>query len=214
MIVPVLKALTDFGDAALLLPMSLLLAIVLAYRHSLKAGGLWLMTLALCLTGMAMLKVMGFACGRELFGSSVVSPSGHAAFSATFYGALAVIAHRQFAGWRRIGIPLALCGVVVAVVMTRVLLGNHSKAEALLGLAMGSVSVALFAWRFRSLAQVPLRLRAEAFAFVLLLVLLHGERLHAERFLKHIALQVRERADVCLPPAKAGEMTRFASWTA
>ena len=199
MIYAVLRTLTDFGDAALLLPLSLLLVVVLAYRHSLKAAGAWLMALGLCLAGMAALKVMGFTCGRHFFGTSLVSPSGHAAFSTAFYGSLAVLAFRQFTDWRRVAVPAALCGVIAVVVVTRVLLGSHSKLEALLGLAMGTLSVALFAWRFLALQPAPLHLRAEAFAFALLLLVLHGERLHAEQLFKHLAHRIREHTEVCSP---------------
>jgi membrane-associated phospholipid phosphatase len=74
----------------------------------------------------------------------VESPSGHAAFGATFYGCLAVL----FATGRTIGWRLALYGaaaaLVVAIGASRVALEAHTVQEVGVGFFIGAVSIAVF----------------------------------------------------------------------
>ena len=94
----------------------------------------------------------GRAVGQDRFGGlrgdhsvfGVESPSGHAAFGATFYGCLAVL----FGTGRAIGRRLALYGGAVALVLligaSRVALEAHSVQEVGVGFFIGAVSIALF----------------------------------------------------------------------
>lgn len=94
----------------------------------------------------------GRAVGQDRFGGlrgdhsvfGVESPSGHAAFGATFYGCLAVL----FGTGRAIARRLALYGGAVALVLligaSRVALEAHSVQEVGVGFFIGAVSIALF----------------------------------------------------------------------
>ncbi|HET8747395.1 MAG TPA: phosphatase PAP2 family protein [Ramlibacter sp.] len=72
-------------------------------------------------------------------------PSGHAAASTVFYGALCALA---FARWRRgavRAIALGLAGAMVLLVtFSRVYLGAHYVSDVVAGVAVGAVALALF----------------------------------------------------------------------
>jgi undecaprenyl-diphosphatase len=82
-------------------------------------------------------------------------PSGHAAASTVFYGALCalVFAHTRSAAARRF--TLAAAGVKVPLVMfSRVYLGAHYVSDVVAGAAVGAICLALFAGGRRTGAGV------------------------------------------------------------
>ena len=124
------RMITDLGDAAFLLPSAVIFAIHLLLSRSARVAGIWLSTLLLCAIVTIWAKLIFHVCGEELLGLPIVSPSGHAALSTTFYicGALVMSADRE---WRtRISLRLAGLLVAVAVGASRVRIGAHTPAEA------------------------------------------------------------------------------------
>ncbi|HEY0834341.1 MAG TPA: hypothetical protein VGE72_10580, partial [Azospirillum sp.] len=99
--VGVYEAVSALGDSTLLLPLSAATAVLLWVRRSPAMALAWAAPLALCLAGLMGLKVLGHACEPQVLGAPVVSPSGHAAFGAAFYGSLGLMAGRGLGGWRR-----------------------------------------------------------------------------------------------------------------
>lgn len=77
-------------------------------------------------------------------------PSGHAAASTVFYGALCALA---FARWRRRAIRVVAVGLASAMVLlvafSRVYLGAHYLSDVTAGVAVGAICLALFLapWR-------------------------------------------------------------------
>jgi membrane-associated phospholipid phosphatase len=156
-----LETVTSFGDAAAILPAALVLAVIV-WRFQSRAAAFWLLgSLMGCGAVVAVLKLVFGACAAA-WGTSIVSPSGHASMSLAFYGALAVIARRQVSRAHAALLLGAIALLIAAVAVSRVAIGVHSPSEVAVGLSVGAVALAVFALRY---ARVPPR----AMSYVLLL---------------------------------------------
>jgi len=201
------ETVTVLGDSTLLLPLSAAMAVLLWVRRSPAVALAWAVPLGLCLAGMAALKVVGHACGMEVLGTLVVSPSGHAAFGAAFYGTVGMMVGSRLRGWRRHLLLLAVAVVVVAVGITRVRLSAHSVPEVMIGLAIGTAAALAAIWALARVAvpQGPRPVPAVTgpamavglLALPLLALVLSGHRLHVEDRIRDFALQLRDDAAVC-----------------
>jgi len=135
--------LTDFGDLAVLLPLSALVLLWLLMARLAKAAGWWLAALAFCVGGTALLKIYLFACPLA---DNISSPSGHGSLSTLVYGAFVVIGASELArGWRRSVMIGGGVVIIFAVAASRLFLGAHGLVEIILGLGIGVASLAAFA---------------------------------------------------------------------
>jgi membrane-associated phospholipid phosphatase len=118
--------------------------------------------------------------------SAVYSPSGHAALATTFFLCLGAISARAR------GLIGALCALSALLVATsRVVLGVHSLAEAVIGVAIGLCAFALFAQlaaRRSAIGQAPV---AVCFAAALCLHVEFGMRFSVEQPLELAAVALR-----------------------
>jgi membrane-associated phospholipid phosphatase len=139
-----MQLLSKFGDIAVLLPASLGLIAFLAWSGSRRDAAAYAAAMAACLTAALFAKLVLAACGGKYSLYGVESPSGHAAFAATFYGCLAAL----FGAGRTIAWRLALYGGATALVLlvgaSRVALEAHNAREVGVGVLIGAMSVALF----------------------------------------------------------------------
>jgi hypothetical protein len=69
-----MSALTDFGDAAVLLPLSVVILVWLQSHDSRRIVGSWAIAVSLCVATTALLKIYLYACPPT---PNLVSPSGH-----------------------------------------------------------------------------------------------------------------------------------------
>lgn len=195
-----LNAITDLGDSALMLPLAVTLAVVLWSQQSASAALAWIGALLPGLAAITVLKLAGHACEAAIATPTLISPSGHAAFATMVYGAAAVVVSHRTTGAARWLAGLAAAGLVAAVSASRLLLVTHSGLEVAVGLAVGGATVALFALLYRRVPPTTVRSRGVAVAAglaVLLVVALHGERLHAEDFIRTIAAELRTQVSAC-----------------
>jgi len=177
-----LRAITDLADSGLILPLCALLAGVLWFVESRRSAWLFLRALLLCLIAMALLKIGFLSCGKAA-GSAIHSPSGHASLATFFFGSLAcVIFVRLTAPWRWVA-PVATVVLVIAIGLTRVLLGAHSPAEVIIGSAVGGLSLAAFVLPYLKLPRRRLSLRPLLLALGPLFLLCYGSALPAEELL-------------------------------
>lgn len=192
-----MHTITDFGDSALLLPLSLALCGYLWLggwrRPALALAG----SLAACLVLTVAVKIGFYACGHEVSGLSIRSPSGHTAFSTTVYGCGALLLGAGRSRAVRIALALAAAALVAVIAASRILLHAHSSAEVVVGLAIGLGCVAIFQLRTTAAPEIAPRWRLLVATFAMLAVLTHGRHLNAEEIIKHIALELRSAADVC-----------------
>ena len=130
-----MKFLTDFGDSAVLLPLSAVILIWLIAMRPFIAALAWaaaLVTLGAVLGG---LKILFFACPPA---ANIISPSGHTGFSMVVYGGLAVIvAAQMLSRWLRVTVILAAVTLVIGIARSRVALEMHTAPETMIGFAVG-----------------------------------------------------------------------------
>ena len=181
-----MQVISDFGDSAILLPLSIGLILLLWRGQSRSAGLALVVALGLCLSLTLLLKV-GFIACSPAWHTAVASPSGHASFSTAIYGALALIAARHAPRWQQIPIVLLASIFIGWIAVSRVATGSHSPAEVAVGMLIGLTALALFAHRY--LHQRPGRIKP-ALLFVLsagVLLVFHGARLPAEQCITQLA---------------------------
>jgi membrane-associated phospholipid phosphatase len=175
--------LTDFGDLAVLLPLAAVMLLWLLVQRQ-QSGLLgWAIAVALCGGVTAVLKIYFFVCALS---PELQSPSGHTSFSMLIYGGIALVIAAQSTGWQRFMVLAGAAGLVGGIAISRILLGAHSLEEVLLGMAIGSIAIAVFARGYLGHRPGGLALRPLVMTLVLLSVLLHGQELHAEEMLHAI----------------------------
>ena len=173
-----MKFLTDFGDSAILLPLSMVVLIWLLATRSVVAAIWWVGVLAVFGAVVGGLKMLFFACPPAV---DVRSPSGHTGFSLLVYGGIAaIIAIQRRSAWSRTAIMLAALALVIGIAISRVALHMHSSTETLIGFMIGAVAVAVFIFGYRRTATNRRLMAPLLFAVVLTAAIFHGARLNAE----------------------------------
>jgi membrane-associated phospholipid phosphatase len=189
---------TDFGDTAVLLPVTVVVLIVLSWRGARQAARVWLGAIVLCVFAVTVLKIVCRTCAPHLSAWSVNSPSGHTAFSVVVYGALTVMfALGASTPAKRVAIAGAGAGSIVAIAATRLLLGFHTISEVAIGAAAGAVALAWFGWRYRGAPAAGATLMPIAIGTLLAALLAHGHRLPAETFLIELVANLRGHRSIC-----------------
>jgi membrane-associated phospholipid phosphatase len=143
-----LIALTDFGDLAVLIPVSAVILLWLL-RNSSRAAPQWVFALSLCIGLTALLKIAFHACPPA---DNMHSPSGHTSLSTLVYGALTLVSATAWPGLHRVLVIAGGAGLILAIGVSRLLLDAHSVAEVGLGLVIGAISLAMFS---RQYLQAP-----------------------------------------------------------
>ena len=173
-----MRFLTDFGDSAMLLPLSAVVLIWLLATRSSGAAIWWLSVLIVFGAVIGGLKMLFFACPPAV---DVRSPSGHTGFSMFIYGSIAAIfaAQRQ-SRWSRWAIMTAAIMLVVGIAFSRVILHMHSTQETVIGFLTGAAAVGVFFFGYQRTTPSRHLMAPLLFAVVLTAAVFHGVRLNAE----------------------------------
>lgn len=175
-----MRFLTDFADQAVLLPLILAVAIMLAAQGWRRGALAWLVVVGGTFAATLAMKLVFLSCTPVFSAWHVNSPSGHVAAATVVAGGLAVLATRRKASI----IPAAIVAAV-AIGISRLVLHMHSAPEVFIGAAIGlcgAVSLIRLAGPPPRLRPVPL------FAVVAVVALLfHGMHLPAEAAIRHAA---------------------------
>ena len=180
-----LLAFTDFGDAAVLIPLTGAMLLWLLFYNS-RAMTWWVAAVGFCVGTTAILKIFFYGCPPV---SDMRSPSGHTAFSLLVYGAIAFVAAVPGGSFRRLLAIGIGAGLIVTIAASRLLLDAHTLPEVGLGLVIGSVSLVVFAENYRWSADA--KIWQLLLAAGVLMTVLHGQELHAEEFLHHMTGYLR-----------------------
>jgi membrane-associated phospholipid phosphatase len=135
---------TNFGDVVVLLPAAICFAVFLYIYRARRDAVSYFAALIACLIAALFAKLAFAACGVGYATTGVESPSGHAAFSAAFYGCLAVLLATGRSIDRRLALYLAAAALVIMIGISRVAIEAHTGPEVMVGLAIGAASIALF----------------------------------------------------------------------
>jgi membrane-associated phospholipid phosphatase len=189
-----LKAITDLGDLAVLLPISAAILIWLLCFPSRLAAVQWVLAAGVCIGGTAALKVLFVVCPPA---ETLQSPSGHTSLSTLIYGALTVFATAKAkSGWRP---ATAVAGALLvgAIAASRVVLNAHTLMETVLGLAIGVGVLAVFARSYLRARGPEAPLQPLLLGVAVLVVALHGSQLRAEELLKAIGMELQADGIAC-----------------
>ena len=178
---------TDFGDAALLVPASGMVLAYLLYVRSARTAGIWAVTLVLCACLTIFAKLALYTCGAELALTDLRSPSGHTSISVTFYGCCALMMSVDKERQARLLLLAGGAVIAVAIAVSRVLLEAHTVADVVAGFAIGAFCVAWFASRYFARPASPLPWELALAALGILIVLAHGSHWTVEAAIAHVA---------------------------
>ncbi|MDT7950890.1 MAG: phosphatase PAP2 family protein [Acetobacteraceae bacterium] len=183
---------TDFADGAVMFPLGIALAIALAILGRYRAALTWATTIGCVWAVMLVLKFTGYTIDATFPDSpfndiDLVTPSGHVASSAAIYGGLAALLLSRSGNRSRRAILVAI-GVAASIGATRILLGDHSLSEVLVGAAVGIAGAARLASRAKPATEPRARLALAAAALTVVIVF-HGDHLTVEDSIHHSALR-------------------------
>jgi membrane-associated phospholipid phosphatase len=140
-----MNALTDFGDAAVLLPLSVVILLWMIVHHGRGVSASWVIAVSLCVGATTLLKIYLYACPPQ---PNLVSPSGHTSLSVLIYGAIALVIATEQRRWSRAVIFFSGTGLIVAIVGSRLWLNAHTAPEVVIGIVIGVATLTLFADRY------------------------------------------------------------------
>ena len=120
----------------MILPLIACVAIALWLAGWRRGAAVWCCGTAATLGVMLVLKLAFRACGPEVFGGAIESPSGHTAAAGAVYGSILAFLNSRLGGPKASRFLIVLATVTL-IGATRVLLGAHTIQETLLGGAIG-----------------------------------------------------------------------------
>ncbi len=185
---PIATFLTDFADQAVILPLIACVAVVLWTSGWRRGALVWCLGTAATLGLMLLLKITFRACGPELLGGTIESPSGHTAAAGAVYGSILAFINSRLGG-RKASRLIIVLAVVVLIGASRVILGAHTIQDALIGGAIGFTA----AQAMLCLAGEPMHRRPVtlwSLPLLILPLLLHGIHLQAESEIGGLAVNV------------------------
>ena len=188
---------TDCGDSAVTLPLALLVLIFLFVADERRLSYTWIATIGGCAVAIGMLKLVFGACGQDLVGGYIVSPSGHTAMSTAVYGSLAVLAGSRLSVGRRTIVYAGATTGIVGIALSRVVLHEHNFPEIVIGWLVGAAAVGGFAAALGRREAPALPLGWMLICGVVLVAVLHGTRWQIEPVLRRFAGIFRAALPYC-----------------
>lgn len=176
------RAVTDFGDGAVLLPIFAVSIILFAAFGWMRGAVTWGALSGTALAILMLAKLMGLEWAY-LFDNSAraLSVSGHVSAGSAIYGSLVnfLIFRKRMNFFAYLPVPIL---VACTLSYTRLILHTHTPAEVALGGILG-VSIALISSRI--LIPMPARLIIPTLAIMLIVIVsFYGEHSHTETFLQ------------------------------
>jgi membrane-associated phospholipid phosphatase len=179
-----LTGLTQFGDLAVMIPLVIATFAWLLVTRAAWGAVWWAIAVCGCMSLTAFAKIAAYACPPA---PDLHSPSGHTSLSTLVYGAVVLIAAAESRSRERaVAIAVGVC-FILAIAVSRVVLGMHSVREVAIGLAIGTAALAVFGQAY--LRHRPATARPVLYALLAaaLMLMFHGSELRAEEFLHAIS---------------------------
>jgi hypothetical protein len=193
----------NLGHSAILFPASLIVFACLFWfgrRADAMAFGA---APTACLLATLIAKLMSHACESTILWLGIESPSGHASFSAVFYGCIALLVGAGRPLWQRVVLYAGTAFFVALVGLSRVVVEAHTLPDVIAGTGIGAMSILVFQI-FRGPVRrivIPLRviaLAVPAGAFLALTILLFARHWTPEDFIESAGLRLDRLLGVCV----------------
>ncbi|MDE1990510.1 MAG: phosphatase PAP2 family protein, partial [Betaproteobacteria bacterium] len=195
----VMVAITELGDAAVVIPVLMVTLVWLAWQRAWRAAFYGLAAVAGASLFAFLMKITVQQTRPDtIFAgwNSYSFPSGHATASTALYGFLVVLICREVGARARVLVTLAAVLLVGAIAFSRLYLGAHWLSDVTAGLAFGVAWVALLGIVYLQHTRQEVRapgLGAAALAALLVAGGLHIEAKHATDMRRYaLTLPVRE----------------------
>lgn len=181
---------TDFADQAVVLPVALAVALVLAGMGWRRGALVWLGVLGATFSVILLLKLGFLACGPVFGPWALRSPSGHTAAASVVAGGFVTL----LGG--RVPAAMAVSALAaMAIGLSRLELAIHSLPEVMIGAATGIAGAAVLS---RLAGRPPIRRPVPLVAVaVVVAVLLHGTHLPAEDAIRRVATGMLDFVPAC-----------------
>jgi membrane-associated phospholipid phosphatase len=192
----------NLGHSAILFPASLIVfgcllwlgrrADAIAFAAALTAGVLATLVAKLTI----------YTCEPRTPWLGIESPSGHASFSAAFYGCIALLAGAGRPLWQRIGVYGVTILFVVLVGLSRIVVEVHTVPDVIAGTGIGAAAVLLFQM-LRGPPRpivIPLRVIAlgvPASAVLVVTILIFARHWTPEGFIERVGSRLDRALGVC-----------------
>jgi membrane-associated phospholipid phosphatase len=193
-----LRFITDFGDAAYLLPAAALVLGYLVYSKARSSAVAWAVAFAACVGLTALLKISFLTCGAKVGSLDIYSPSGHTSFATTFYLCVGLVTSRNKAPLLAVIVFAAAVCLAVAIAASRLLLDAHTPGEVAIGLLIGVGCVIWFATQYYGVPQPGLPILPVLALLVPLALFAHGHHLSRESWFNTAAAYIRAHLGICL----------------
>jgi membrane-associated phospholipid phosphatase len=180
--------LTDFADLAVVLPLTLAVAVALLLAGWPRGAAAWAMAVPGTFAAVLAAKLVVVACGSLLPLHGLRSPSGHTASAAVAYGGLlTLLLPEPLAGSRRRLVAVVLAGLFAVLFGgTRLALHYHTRSDVLAGAVLGMAGAYVLALAAGPRPQ-QLRVAIPLATALAVLVLFHGEHLRAENQIDRVS---------------------------
>jgi membrane-associated phospholipid phosphatase len=189
-----LTTLTNLADLVVVLPLAIAILLWLLGMRSTGAALWWLVAVAICIGGTALLKIYFFACPPS---ADLQSPSGHTSLGTLIYGAMIMFAAVESQGWRRWLVIATGALFVLSIAISRLLLHAHTIPEIGLGLLIGGIALVIFAKAYLSDPPVHVWLLPLMLVTIIVIVVFHNHELPAEEFLHQISAYLGIATRLC-----------------
>lgn len=143
----VMIAITEIGDTAVVLSVTIAVCLWLAWRRAYRTAAYWILAVA---GASALNTAIKAALHRVRPGelpysgwSAFSFPSGHSTVNVVLYGFLAFLVARELRPVQRIPVALGAASLVLMILFSRLYLGAHWLSDVLGGVAFGTAWLAL-----------------------------------------------------------------------
>lgn len=181
---------TNFGSSALLLPFAMAIAVCLVVGRAWRMALLWLVVFLAGVTLVIVSKALFIGWGIGAHAIDFTGASGHAMLSAAIFPtAVYLVLYRRSLSVRM----WCTCGaglIALAVAVSRVVLNAHSVSEAVAGVVLGFLVSISFILLSRRYPDPHLRGRNLLLVFGLLFVVLYGQHLPTQHWIRDVAMSL------------------------
>jgi membrane-associated phospholipid phosphatase len=182
--------LTDFADQAVMVPLMLAVAITLLAQGWQRGAAAWVAVVCATFGVTLGLKLLFIPCSDALDMPTLHTPSGHVAAATVVVGGLAVLLLGRG--------PAVLVALATAALIgtTRLVLGEHTGLEVVVGAIVGLAGVAALI-RLAGARPATVDVRRVVLIAVLVAVVFHGLHMPAEAHIRGAAWRLAQFLKVC-----------------